>query len=374
MSIGTDGKLGRGFSLYLDLVRVTASLAVVLYHASFEENGGDWFHFGTIGPDAVTVFFVLSGLVIAYVVNTKENNLQLYIASRLARLWSVLIPALALTYLINLVGAGINPVPHWIVPGGSAWQLLPSALFVNELWFHSVTPLSDIPVWSIGFEFWYYVLFGAVIFAPGNWRYIAVPIVALMVGPRILLLLPIWYFGVAVYQLGRRRLVRGTAAWTCFVVPVAIVGSMMLVHWNKAMIADGAKLIGADPPWGDWIWCGDWLWAYVVGLATAVHFYGAWCLHDRIENVLIRFRSNIEFAAGLTLSIYLFHFPLMTMASAALNQWPHGPARTMVTIVATVVCCAVLGLIFERQRYPLRSLIMRAIKPLVHTKGWEARA
>jgi len=56
VSIGTDGKLSRGFSLYLDLVRVTASLAVVLYHASFEENGGDWFHFGTIGPDAVTVF------------------------------------------------------------------------------------------------------------------------------------------------------------------------------------------------------------------------------------------------------------------------------------------------------------------------------
>src|SRR5580704_6327499 len=208
----TGGRLSRGFSLYLDLVRVSVSLAVVLYHASFEENGGDWFRFGTIGPDAVTVFFVLSGLVISYVADTKENNLELYISSRLARLWSVLIPALALTYLVNLVGVEINPVPHWIVPYGSAWQLLPSALFVNELWFHSVAPLSDIPVWSIGFEFWYYVFFGVIIFAPRKWRYVAVPIVALMVGPRILLLSPIWFFGVAVYQLGRRRLVRGTAA------------------------------------------------------------------------------------------------------------------------------------------------------------------
>jgi peptidoglycan/LPS O-acetylase OafA/YrhL len=167
VSIETGSRLKKGFSLYLDLVRVSAALAVVLYHASFEENGGDWFHFGTIGPDSVTVFFVLSGLIISYVVDTKENNPQLYISSRLARLWSVLIPALALTYLINLVGVRINPVPHWIVPNGSAWLLLPSVLFVNELWFNSVTPLSDIPVWSIGFEFWYYVFFGVLVLFRG---------------------------------------------------------------------------------------------------------------------------------------------------------------------------------------------------------------
>jgi peptidoglycan/LPS O-acetylase OafA/YrhL len=371
VNTGTGGRLSRGFSLYLDLVRVSAALAVVFYHASFQALGGDWFKTGTIGPDAVTVFFVLSGLVISYVVDAKENSPQLYISSRLARLWSVLIPALALTYLINLVGVRINPVPHWY---SSVWTLLPSAFFVNELWFHHVTPIFDIPVWSIGFEFWYYVLFGVIMFAPGNWRYIAVSVVALVAGPRILLLLPIWLLGVAVYQLGRRWLVHGTAAWTCFLIPVAIISSMILAHRNTALIADGAKLIGADENPGKWIWCEDWLWAYVVGLATAVHFYGAWCLHDRIEHVLFRFRSIIEFAAGLTLSIYLFQFPLMTMASSALNKWPHGPVRSIVTIVATLICCAVLGLIFERQRHPLRSLIMRATTPLIHAIGWMAHA
>ena len=366
MTTGTSDRLSSGFSLYLDLVRVSAALAVVLYHASFQQNGGDWFHTGTIGPDAVTVFFVLSGLVISYAVDTKENSLQIYISSRLARLWSVLIPALALTYLVNLVGERMNPVPYWIMPDSSTWHLLPSALFVNELWFHSITPLSDIPAWSIGFEFWYYILFAAIIFAPVNWRFIAVSVVAVIAGPRILLLLPIWLLGVAVYRLGRRRHVSGMAAWTCFAMPLVIIGSMMLAHWNKALIAYGENLIGADPPWGKWIWSADWLWAYLVGLLTAVHFYGAWCLHDRIEHILVRFRSIIEFAAGLTLSIYLFHFPLMTMASAALNKWPHGPARSMVTIVATLTCCAILGLIFEGQRYRLRFLIMRATTPLVH--------
>ena len=369
MVIAKRAGFGRGFSLYLDLSRVSAALAVVLYHAAFQQNGGDWFHPGTIGPDAVTVFFVLSGLVISYVVDTKESSPQLYISSRLARLWSVLMPALALTYLINLFGVRMNPVPNWIVTDGSAWLLLPSALFVNELWFHPVAPLSDIPVWSIGFEFWYYVFFGVIIFAPGKWRYIAVSVVALIAGPRILLLLLIWLLGVAVYQLGRRRLVGGAVAWACFVLPPLIIGSMMLAHWNKALIAAGAKLIGEDGSLGHWLWCENFLWAYLVGLLSAVHFYGAWCLHDRIEHVLVRFRNIVEFTAGLTLSIYLFHFPLMTMASAALNKWPHGPVRSIVTIVATLICCAVLGLLFERQRYPLRSLIMRVTKPLAHAIG-----
>jgi hypothetical protein len=215
-------------------------------------------------------------------------------------------------------------------------------------------------------EFWYYVFFGVIIFAPGKWRYIAASVVALIAGPRILLLSLIWFFRVAVYQLGRRRLVGGAVAWACFVLPPLIIGLMMLGHWNKALIAASAKLIGEDGSLGHWIWCENFLWAYLVGLLSAVHFYGAWCLHDRIEHVLVRFRNIIEFAAGLTLSIYLFHFPLMTMASAALNKWPHGPARSIVTIVATLICCAVLGLLFERQRYPLRSLIMRVTKPLGH--------
>ena len=203
MVIAKHARFSRGFSLYLDLIRVSAALAVVFFHATFQQNGGDWFHAArTIGPDAVIVFFVLSGLVISYVVDTKESSPRLYISSRLARLWSVLIPALAVTYLINLFGVRIYPaLPNWIVTDGSAWRLLPSAFFVNELWFVPVVPLSDIPVWSIGFEFWYYVFFGVIIFAPEKWRYIAVSVVALLAGPRILLLFPIWLLGVADHRL-----------------------------------------------------------------------------------------------------------------------------------------------------------------------------
>src|SRR5258708_29605931 len=125
------------------------------------------------------------------------------------------------------IGLRMIPVPNMNVTDCYALLLLLSALFVNELWFHPVAPLSDIPVWSIGFEFWYYVFFGVIIFAPGKWRYIAVSVVALIAGPRILLLLLIWLLGVAVYQLGRRRLVGGAVGWVFFVLPPFYLGSFL---------------------------------------------------------------------------------------------------------------------------------------------------
>src|SRR3984957_15539354 len=81
-------------SLYLDLVRAAASFFVVLDHAPtlFDMPGTPrW------GHQAVVVFFVLSGYVISHVSDTKEPTGRAFVVARLARLWSVLVPAMVLT-------------------------------------------------------------------------------------------------------------------------------------------------------------------------------------------------------------------------------------------------------------------------------------
>ena len=87
-------KLPAGFALYLDLVRVVAALAVLLSHVLPVFGFGKFFP--AYGHDAVVVFFVLSGFVIAYACDRKDVTFLDYALSRLVRLWPVAAPALIL--------------------------------------------------------------------------------------------------------------------------------------------------------------------------------------------------------------------------------------------------------------------------------------
>jgi peptidoglycan/LPS O-acetylase OafA/YrhL len=55
-------------------------------------SGGLFWQFADYGRTAVLVFFVLSGFVIAWVTDTREHTLVEYGLSRVARLYSVVIP------------------------------------------------------------------------------------------------------------------------------------------------------------------------------------------------------------------------------------------------------------------------------------------
>src|SRR5579864_6899404 len=88
--------LDTGFSLYLDLVRVSAALVVLYSHTNARLLTTRVLPGELLGHSAVVVFFVLSGFVIAYITDTKEKTPADYAASRLARIYSVAVPALLL--------------------------------------------------------------------------------------------------------------------------------------------------------------------------------------------------------------------------------------------------------------------------------------
>ena len=80
--------MNRSFSVYLDLVRFSAACLVYLWHSNMRLLVHDILPASSYGHSAVIVFFVLSGFVIAYVTDTKENNWVDYSASRLSRVSS----------------------------------------------------------------------------------------------------------------------------------------------------------------------------------------------------------------------------------------------------------------------------------------------
>jgi peptidoglycan/LPS O-acetylase OafA/YrhL len=173
------------------------------FHLSGKDRtGGLGWQFLPFGQPAVDVFFVLSGFVIAYVVVTKEGDFKSYLVSRAARLYSVAISALILTLGLCLVGRKFRPDYHW--GDGSPFSYLRAATFTNELWFSNVAAGNNGVFWSLGYEAFYYALFDAAIFPPRRLRIPSLAIIAIVAGPRILLLLPLWLMGVGAYWFIRR--------------------------------------------------------------------------------------------------------------------------------------------------------------------------
>ncbi|WP_407244035.1 acyltransferase family protein [Klebsiella michiganensis] len=61
-----------------------------------------------LGTEAVVVFFVLSGYVIAYVSNNKENNYAAFFKARAIRIYSVLVPAILITFFLTILVLNIT--------------------------------------------------------------------------------------------------------------------------------------------------------------------------------------------------------------------------------------------------------------------------
>lgn len=335
-------------SIYLDLVRFGAALAVFAEHSV----PWPWFHDKHVGIDAVFVFFVLSGYVIAHVAERKEPDVTAYAISRLSRLWSVAIPALALACIADLAGLHFgDPAPYvndpWFSTGHWVRDIAANAFFVNEFWFWSFHPLSDGPFWSLGFEFWYYAAFAAWFYWTGRRRVLGVLAAGLVAGPKIMLLFPVWALGVAAYRL--KRLPPPGVGWALAVGTPALYVALKTIHARQFLEAGTGSLgIAADR----WVPDQDAIWWGIVGLLVAAHFVGVRSLEARLAGVLARIERPVRWAAGCTLSLYLFHEPLLHLALSVLGSRPvlASAAASGFALAASIG----LGLAFEPQRHRLR--------------------
>ena len=109
--------MNKGFSIYLDLVRFLAACLVYLYHSNQRLLVEPILPASNYGHSSVIVFFVLSGYVIAYITDTKENPWTSYSASRLSRVYSVAVPAVALTLILDTLGRALYPALYSGYPG-----------------------------------------------------------------------------------------------------------------------------------------------------------------------------------------------------------------------------------------------------------------
>ncbi|MDH5232551.1 MAG: acyltransferase [Gammaproteobacteria bacterium] len=217
--------------IFLDYIRGISALLVCAGHlrgVMFEDYSlvgstsilDKLFYFLTgLGHQAVMIFFVLSGFFVGGSIVTKIQNFHLsdYLLSRLTRLWVVLIPALLFTTLVDVIikhyyPAVLNGQFYSVLNSGP--QLEESYSLTIQTFFSNVFFLQDLyapvygsngPLWSLAYEFWFYILFPLGLIAFGfiaaKWKsrlfvIIVCASILIILGEKLWLGFTIWMLGV----------------------------------------------------------------------------------------------------------------------------------------------------------------------------------
>jgi peptidoglycan/LPS O-acetylase OafA/YrhL len=351
------------FSVYLDLVRFIAAVLVYLYHSNQRWLVTSHLPASNFGHSAVIVFFVLSGFVIAFVTDSKERTWTSYAASRLSRIYSVVIPAVALTLVLDAFGRQLAPQTYGYPFDHLALRTASSVALLNEWWFVSITSFSNVPFWSVCYESWYYVAFGLLTFLPRPYGYVALVALALLLGPKIVLLAPVWWAGVALYHW--RALERLSTAWAVSMVGGSIVGIFYFHHWEIMDITANAmkEWLGKDRH-AEYTFSKFFLSDYLLCILVFLNFVGMRRIAPSIRGVLLPLKRPIRYVAGFTFTLYLLHHPLFLFWGSVVGGDPGGLAYWTTVTFLTFLSVILVGSVTESRRYLLKAWLERNLTRL----------
>jgi peptidoglycan/LPS O-acetylase OafA/YrhL len=316
-------------SVSLDVIRVSLALVVVATHLTLPVFQSGWPKLVMLGVAAVGGFFVLSGFTISLLTDhSRAFDPRRYASDRLSRLWSVALPALALTVVCDLISSHVNPGFYDANIGDSAdhpaARILVNALFLSQVWGQDYSPLSNNPFWSLGYEFGFYAIYGAWLAFPRRWRALACLAIIAAFGPNVALLMLMWLVGVGIHVAyvrfsPKQALVASIAA----VVVLAVVGAAALVLRDSAGTVVTLVQRGLRAYFGFFGVSSARVESKIIfsGLAFGGFFFCVICAAK--ANDAYRFVSMDRFVNGarrigeFTFPLYLFHFPLYILAAAS---------------------------------------------------------
>jgi peptidoglycan/LPS O-acetylase OafA/YrhL len=305
-------KSGSKASSILDLLRFFSAFIVFLFH----------FYVPLPGYQAVIVFFVLSGYFISATIlkSIKENRWSWsdYLLKRVIRLWIVLLPCLILTFLL----ANLQ-----IMLFGSDQKIgnfLDLKTFLGNLFFLQGISVGiyglNGPLWSLSYEFWYYILFPCLVFTVVSKKLsikllfaIVFITISLFVGQRIMMYFIIWMIGALI------PLVKPLKFNNNLITYIILILATLIAYFSTRYQS------------GDWVpsWS-NFAPDFRVGVAFSVLIY---LIVSFYNNKPSNFKINIpKFLSGFSYTLYLAHYPLANLILTWLVSplWPF--AKTTLTI------------------------------------------
>lgn len=337
-----------------------------------------FYFFTGLGHQAVMIFFVLSGYFVggSVLAGLRKGSFTIsrYAIARLSRLWTVLIPTLALTLLLDAIGRQMAPQAYaglygeLFLSGPSLDHPISNGLptlLGNLLFLQTIeVPVygTNGPLWSLANEFWYYALFPLLILAvtttfrelqrrqSGQWLRWTTPIGLISLCAILLFWLPanllaygfIWLMGVLVWIAANvGPFARHFGHWVSRMLPAPLFAAALVASKTDSWFGS------------DWMVAATFaLW--MPGLLGPWPKTGWW---SRVATAL----------SELSYTLYVVHFPLLFFIVALAiggHQWPPNAAGLLVFALLALGVLAFSTLwwwLFERRTQDVRRWMNRML-------------
>lgn len=353
---------------WLDLARGLAALVVLINHLRvmlflpFSQAEGDisamaLYFIADYGHEAVMIFFVLSGFfIIRSVIESTEQgrwSKRNYGIDRLSRLWTVLIPALLLTLFYDSVGTALFPesagytgsipnLPDTDPTHKTSWGIgVGNLFFLQDIYVSTFG--SNEPLWSLSYEFWYYILF-PLIFLAGQKQLTPLKrisfiflafFITIFIQSHVAVYFAIWLLGGGSYYLVRFTTLGQKTEY--------LIGSLSLF----VLILLGIRLHLT------WLLFND----FTLGLAFCL-------LIPALVNVRMPafWQRPATFLADISYTLYVSHFPLLIFLTSWLvpERLPWNVfsiSMFILLFIVAIIHARLLWFLFERNTWRVKKLL-----------------
>jgi peptidoglycan/LPS O-acetylase OafA/YrhL len=336
----------------------------------------------SLGRQAVYVFFALSGFWVGGWVLRRVRagtfSWEEHLVRRLSRLWTVLIPALLVVLLVDTIGRGFfgnsayyvgTHAFHGVAPVTHATHLSPieavgNAAFLQGYWIHPFG--TDGPLWTLAYEFWYYLLFPLLLICLSSRRLsvivpslVAMAGCALAAGPTAMTVFPAWLVGVAAY------VVSGRATQWLERLSARVLGILQLAGGGAVLVTIVlAQALHLAAPL-----------AALVDATVASAFLVLAAVEVEGGRLLNLFLTGGHRGGEMSYTLYAIHLPVLLLLCAALNT---GGSRSLgigsfalffVLLLACLLVAFGLSVVTERQTNHVREWLGSRVQSARHARA-----
>lgn len=347
-------------SQFLDFLRWAAALIVVIGHidmvfemfVSTAAQNAIFEYASLHAHAAVMVFFVLSGYVVAFATENKSDSpdytFREYYLDRWSRIFSVLWIAILLTLTIDWIGSFLHQIYRdsaFVPQDLLIVRLVANLAAVQGFQGFRMQLGTNSALWSIGYEFTYYIVFGLLYFRPKingmRWLWCLIVIGILSAaGAKVAFYLLIWLLGVFAY--------RYKSSFRFFKTKInAFVYVLILVAANH--------YINVDTIFGKIELINDFLFATV---------FASTLLFD-VSAKGIGHISNINrYLASFSYSLYATHLPIIFLSFALLTKFFILTPSLLLGFSVLTLCLIFARMVYfmgESRRIQWRAMLSRVL-------------